>query len=81
MSSKIVTLSGIEISETTGASVGVEESIEELLDAARRGEIKAIAYVVVAPTGHIQPGSAGASCRHELVAGTVYLQHHLAARD
>jgi hypothetical protein len=81
VSSKIVALPGIEISETTGQPEGVVELLEELLEDARRGEIKAIAVVVCDPADKIKPQSAGATCRHQLMAGAVYLQHHLAARD
>lgn len=80
MSAKVVSLHGSAIDEK-GIAISVVELLEEKLDAAHRGEIVACAVIWVgpSPTDKVGSKSAGDS-RHNLIAGTVYLQHEL-ARD
>lgn len=78
MSAKVVSLHGSPVDDA-GVALSVVELLEEKLEAARRGEIVACAVIWVGPSPTDKVGSkcAGDS-RHNLVAGTVYLQHELA---
>lgn len=78
MSAKVVPINGDgPVHQQTGIRLSVIELLREKLHAAERGEIIAVGIIWVDPADKVGSKSAGVS-RHNLVAGTIYLQQELA---
>lgn len=68
----------IKIDEGTGAVDKVVQLLERTLEEAKRGEVAAIAMVVIDPGSQMNTYWTGGVNHHLMVAGTVYLQFDLA---
>jgi hypothetical protein len=78
----VVGIHGIAPPDENGADPGVVLLLEDLLQRAKAGEIKAIAAAVVYGSSDIDTRSAASTgYRHFLVAGAFYLQSDLAAES
>lgn len=74
--SRVIAIGDRKIDER-GIDVGVVELLRAKLEAAERGDIVAVAVIWVDPANKVGAKSEGGS-RHNLIAGTVYLQIDLA---
>lgn len=78
MANKVVTIRGGEIDEGTGVDVTVVGILEKALEAAKRGDFTAVAVIWVGHATNVDHDFSRGYGRHQLIAGTVYLQHDLA---
>ena len=65
----------------SGPKSEILEVLEDTVRRAQRGELRAVALVLVDKEGRIFTRARSVDNRHELVAGCAYLTHDLAVND
>jgi len=80
MTEKVVGLDGKPVSKQHGYAT-IISMLEEALERAKAGELSGAAMILVGIDGGVFTKAEHNGTRHDLVAGTVYLQHDLSCKE